>query len=196
MIPYLHYYYYYFLAVPWDIWNLVPRQRIKPVPPVVEVQSLNHWRSRKVQSTTSDLLTIKTIFFSRKLHFYLIVMIDFNIKAFGAMIFFQFLPQSSNFQHPIYQRSNCQIHWIIKKTREFQKNIYFCFIEYTKAFNCVGHNKLWKSFKEMRIADLLTCLLRNLCAGQKQQLETDMKQQTGSKSGKEYIKAVYVTLLI
>ena len=58
------------------------------------------------------------------------------------------------------------IHWIIKKAREFQKNIYFCFIEYTKAFDCVDHNKLWKILKEMGIPDYLTSLLRNLYAGQ------------------------------
>ena len=58
------------------------------------------------------------------------------------------------------------IHWIIKKAREFQKNIYFCFIDYTKAFDCADHNKLWKILKEMRISDHLTCLLRNLYAGQ------------------------------
>ena len=56
--------------------------------------------------------------------------------------------------------------WIIKKAREFQKNIYFCFIDYAKAFDCVDHNKLWKSLQEMGIPDHLTCLLRNLCAGQ------------------------------
>ena len=55
---------------------------------------------------------------------------------------------------------------IIKKEREFQKNIYFCFIDYTKAFDCVDHNKLWKILKEMGIPDHLTCLLRNLYAGQ------------------------------
>ena len=54
--------------------------------------------------------------------------------------------------------------WIIKKAREFQKNFYFCFIDYTKAFDCVDHNKLWKILKEMRIPDHLTCLLRNLYA--------------------------------
>ena len=54
------------------------------------------------------------------------------------------------------------IRWIIKKGREFQKNIYFCFIDYAKAFDCVDHNKLWKILKEMRIPDHLTCLLRNL----------------------------------
>ena len=73
------------------------------------------------------------------------------------------------------------IRWIIKKAREFQKNTYFCFIDYAKAFDCVDHNKLWKILKEMAIPDHLTCLLRNLYAGQEQQLELDMEQQTGSK---------------
>ena len=58
------------------------------------------------------------------------------------------------------------IHWIIEKAREFQKNIYFCFIDYAKAFDCVDHSKLWKILKEMGIPDHLTCLLRNLFAGQ------------------------------
>ena len=58
------------------------------------------------------------------------------------------------------------IHWIIKKTRQFQKIIYFCFIDYSKAFDCVHHNKLWKILKEMGIPDHLICLLRNLYAGQ------------------------------
>ena len=73
------------------------------------------------------------------------------------------------------------IHWITEKAREFQKNTYFCFIDYAKAFDCVNHNKLWKILKEMGIPDHLTYLLRNLYAGQKQQLELDMEQQTGSK---------------
>ena len=71
------------------------------------------------------------------------------------------------------------IRWIIRKAREFQKNIYFCFIDYAKAFDCVDHNKLWKILKETGIPDHLTCLLRNLV--KKQQLELDMEQQTGSK---------------
>ena len=54
------------------------------------------------------------------------------------------------------------IRWIMKKAREYQKNIYFCFIDYAKAFDCVDHNKLWKILKEMGIPDHLTCLLRNL----------------------------------
>ena len=58
------------------------------------------------------------------------------------------------------------IRWIIEKAREFQKNIYFCFIDYAKAFDCVDHNKLWKIVKDMGIPDHLTCLLRNLYAGQ------------------------------
>ena len=66
--------------------------------------------------------------------------------------------------------------WIIKKAREFQKNSYFCFIDKAKAFDCVDHNKLWKILKEMGIPDHLTCLLRNLYAGRKQQLELDMEQ--------------------
>ena len=78
----------------------------------------------------------------------------------------------------------------MEKAREFQKNIYFCFIDYAKTFDCVDHNKLWKILQEMGIPDHLTCLLRNLYAGQdweicmqvrKQQLQLDMEQQTGSK---------------
>ena len=62
--------------------------------------------------------------------------------------------------------------WIIKKAREFQRNICFCFIDYAKAFNCVDHNKLWKILKEMGIPVHLTCLLRNLCAGQEATVRT------------------------
>ena len=70
------------------------------------------------------------------------------------------------------------IHWIIKKAREFQKNICSCFIDYAKAFDCVDHKKLWKILKEMGIPDQLNCLLRNLYAGQKATVRTG---QTGSK---------------
>ena len=63
--------------------------------------------------------------------------------------------------------------WIIKKAREFQKNIYFCFIDYAKAFVCVDHNKLWKILKEMGMPDHLTCLLRNLYAGQEATVRTE-----------------------
>ena len=64
------------------------------------------------------------------------------------------------------------IRWIMEKAREFQKNIYFCFIDYAKAFDCVDHNKLWKILKEMGIPDHLTCLLRNLYAGQEVTVRT------------------------
>ena len=64
------------------------------------------------------------------------------------------------------------IHWIIKKAREFQKSIYFLFIDYAKAVDCVDHNKLWQILKEMEIPDHLTCLLRNLYAGQKETVRT------------------------
>ena len=64
------------------------------------------------------------------------------------------------------------IRWIIKKVREFQKKIYFCFIDYATAFDCVDHNELWKILKEMGIPDHLTCLLRNLYAGQEATIRT------------------------
>ena len=81
--------------------------------------------------------------------------------------------------------------WIIENAREFQKNIYFCFSDYAKAFDCVDHHKLWKILKDMGIPDHLTCLLRNLYAVKKQQLELDMEQETGSKQEKEYVMVVF-----
>ena len=68
-----------------------------------------------------------------------------------------------------------------KKQESSRKNIYFCFIDYAKAFDCVDHNKLWEILKKMGIPDHLTCLLRNCMQVKKQQLELDMEQQTGSK---------------
>ena len=82
-------------------------------------------------------------------------------------------------------------HWLISKAREFQKNIYIWFIAYAKAFDCVDHNKLWKILQEMGILDLLTCLLGNLYAGQEATVRTGHETQTGFKSGKENVKAVY-----
>ena len=69
----------------------------------------------------------------------------------------------------------------MEKAREFQKNIYFCFIDYAKVFDCMDHNELQKILKEMGIPDHLTCLLRNCMQVRKQQLELDTEQQTGSK---------------
>ena len=71
--------------------------------------------------------------------------------------------------------------WIIEKAREFQKNIYFCFIDYAKAFDCVDHNKLWKILKEMEYQTTWPASWANCLQVKKQQLELDMEQQTGSK---------------
>ena len=79
----------------------------------------------------------------------------------------------------------------MEKGREFQKNLYFCFIDYAKAFDCVDHNKLWKILKEMGIPDHLICLLRTCMQVRKQQLELDMEQQTASKQEKDCVNAVY-----
>ena len=81
-------------------------------------------------------------------------------------------------------------HWVTAKAREFHKIIYFWFIDYAKAFDCVDHNKLWKILKDMGIPDHRTCLLRNVYAGE-EAIELDMEQQTGSKVEKKYIKVVY-----
>ena len=82
------------------------------------------------------------------------------------------------------------IRWIIEKARKFQKNIYFCFMDYAKAFDCVDHNKLWKILKEIWIWDQFACLLRNLQLDQ-EVTETIREQQISSKLEKEYLKAVY-----
>ena len=74
--------------------------------------------------------------------------------------------------------------WIIEKAGEFQKNIYFCFIDYAKAFDCVDHNKLWKILQEMRVLDQFTCLLRNLYAGQEAAVRTEHGTTDWFKIGK------------
>ena len=74
------------------------------------------------------------------------------------------------------------ISWIIEKAREFQKNIYFCFIDYAKAFDCVDHNKLWKILQEMGIPDHLTCFLRNLYAGQEKTVRTGHGKKKKNKN--------------
>ena len=76
---------------------------------------------------------------------------------------------------------NANICWIMEKAREFQKNIYLCFIDYAKGFDCVDKNKLWKILKDMGIPDHLICLWEICMVVRKQELELDMKQQTGSK---------------
>ena len=81
--------------------------------------------------------------------------------------------------------------WIMEKGREYQKNIYFCFIDYAKAFDCVDHKKLWKILKEMGKQTTWSASWEICMQVRKQQLELDMEQQTGSKSRKEYVKAVF-----
>ena len=89
------------------------------------------------------------------------------------------------------------IHWIIEKAREFQKNTYLCFIGYAKAFDCVDDNKLWKALKEMGIPEHLTYLWRNLYAGQEAiKLEACVKQLIASGLRKEYSGAVCCTLYL
>ena len=80
---------------------------------------------------------------------------------------------------------------IIERARQFQKNIYFCFIDYAKAFDCVDHNKLWHILKEMGIPDHLTCLLRHLYAGQEATVRTGHGTTDCFQLGKKYVKAVY-----
>ena len=119
------------------------------------------------------------------------------------------LQQYMNCEHPDIQagfrkgtgtrNQIASILWIIKKAREFQKNIYFCFTNYAKAFDCVDHNKPWKILQEMGIPEHPTCLKEICMQFKKQQLELDMEQQTGSKSGKEICilsRLHIVTLLI
>ena len=79
----------------------------------------------------------------------------------------------------------------MEKAREFQKNIYFCLIDYAKAFDCVDHNKLWKILKEMGIPDHPICLLRNLYAGQEATVRTGHGTTDWFQIGKEYVKAVH-----
>ena len=74
--------------------------------------------------------------------------------------------------------------WIMEKTKEFQENIYFCFIDYVKVFDCVDHNKLWKILKEMGVPDHLTCFLRNLYAGQESTIRTGHGKTDWFKIGK------------
>ena len=88
------------------------------------------------------------------------------------------------------------IHWIIKKAREFQKNICFCFIDYTKAFDSVDHNKLWKILQETGIPDHLTCLLRNLYAGQEATVTTGHGTRLVPNRERSMLRLYIVTLLI
>ena len=108
----------------------------------------------------------------------------------------QYLNQELSDVQTVFRKSRrtrdqiANVCWIIEKAREIQRNIHLCFIDYAKAFDCVDHNNLCKSLKEMRRSDYLTSLLRNLYAGQDATVRTGHEQWSGSKLGKEYIKLV------
>ena len=135
----------------------------------------------------------------KNVHYHTVMLISPTIKVMLKILQGR-LPQYVNQEFPHVQSGLregretrdqiASIHWIMERAREFQKNMYFCFIDYTKAFYCVGHNKLWKTLKEMAVPDHFTCLLKNLHAGQ-EAIELNMEQQIGSKLGKEYVKSVY-----
>ena len=114
---------------------------------------------------------------------------DFGAQKYKVSLSFHcfplYLPWSDG------TREQIDICWIIEKAREFQKNIYFCFIDYAKAFDCVDHNKLWKILKEMGIPNHLTYLLRNLYTGQEATVRTGHGKTDWFQIEKEYVKAVY-----
>ena len=109
-------------------------------------------------------------------------------------------PRTSRFQAGLRKGrgtrdQTANICWIIEKAREFQKNIYFCFINYTKAFDCVDHNKLWK-IQEMGIPDHLNCLLRNLYAGQEALVRTGHRTTDWFQIGKEVHQGCILSLCL
>ena len=95
-----------------------------------------------------------------------------------------------------YRDQLANICWVIKEAREFQKNIYFCFIDYAKAFDSVDHNKLWKILQEMGIPDHLTCLLRNLYAGQEATVNQTWNNGLAPNRKRSMSRLYIVTLLI
>ena len=106
-------------------------------------------------------------------------MVNITLDVFDHSVFYSCLKPLSYFNE-IWLKS-LQSPWIIEKAREFQKNVYFCFINYSKAFDYVDHNKLGEILQEMGIPDHLTCFLRIYMQVRKQQLELNMEKQTGSK---------------
>ena len=140
---------------------------------------------------------------SLSLTFAILNIICLGVVIFGSILFGQYM----NYELPDVQAcfrkgrgirdQIANILWIIKKARKFQKNIYFCFINYTKAFDCVDHHKLWKIMKEMGIPDHLTCLLRNLYVGQESTVRTGHGTTDWFQIGKGVHEGCYiVTLLI
>ena len=109
----------------------------------------------------------------------------------------QELPVQAGFRKGRGNRNHiANIHWIMEKARKFQKNIYFCFIDYAKVFDYVDHNKLWKTLKEMGVPDHLTCLLRNLCAGQQATVRTGHGTTDWFQTGKVVQRACILSLCL
>ena len=114
-------------------------------------------------------------------HFQFVLIHGPDIPGPYAILLFTTSDLASITSHIHNRDQIANIRWIMVKAREFQKNIYFCFIDYAKAFDCVDHNKLWKILQEMGIPDHLTCLLRNLYAGQEAAIRTGHGTTDGFK---------------
>ena len=138
----------------------------------------------------SNYCTIALISHTRKV---MLKILQARLQQYVTMKFQMFKLDSEKAEEPEIKLPTS---FGIKKAREFQKNIYFCFIDYAKAFDCVAHNKLWKLLKEMGVPDHLTCLLRNLYAGQEAIVRTGHGTTDWFQIGKGVHQAVYVTLLI
>ena len=120
------------------------------------------------------------------------VMLKILQDRFQQYVNWELLYVQAGFKKGIGTRDQiANIHWIIEKSREFQKNNYYCFNGYAKAFDCVDHNKLWKILQEIGTPGHLACLLRNLNESQEVTVRTGYEQPTSSKLGKEYVKAIY-----
>ena len=191
-----------FLTTPHDIWQLSSLTRYGNCTPYIARQHLNYWTTRKDPepptikvspmplfgwiwvipegTEISDFWKLKTCYVL-VLHSFSAVLVQ-NLSLSLAPIFSlsgndPFLSCKCQISIQMFSLGESRdqianICWIMEKAREFQKNIYFCFIDYAKAFDCVDHNKLRKILKEMGIPDHLTCLLRNLYAGQEATVRT------------------------
>ena len=165
----------YWSGLPFPSPGDLPNPGIKPGSPALEADTLTSEPARKLQECSNYCTTV-LLSHARK------VMLKILQARLQQYMNHELPDVQAGFRKGRRTRSQiANICWIIEKAREFQKNNYFCFTDYTKAFDCVNHNKLWKILQEMGIPDHRTCILRNLYAVKMQQLELDMEQQTGSK---------------
>ena len=140
----------YWIGLPFPFPGDLPNPGITPSSPALQADSLTPWATKEAYNQlyyTSIFKEIMSIF----------------LYSWQCPYSFVWLQTLVIWTQPMFQTN---IHWIIEKSREFQEHIYFCFVDYVKAFDCVDHNKLWKILQEMGIPDHLTCLLRNLYADQ------------------------------